>query len=347
MAKKKHHRKTRVIIPDGPDDIGTWMLRFLEWMAVTNYAKPTIDGRHRDLWQFKHWCGDRSLESPKEITKPMLERYQRHLYHYRTANGKALSYERQAALLSAVKYFFKWMAQQNHLLFNPASEIVLPRTPRRRLVDRLLQADEVERILLQPNTENPIGLRDRAMLELFYSTGIRRRECSELRLYDVDKERGTLFVRQGKGKKDRVVPVGERALFWLERYSQEVRPELCIDPSENALFLNYQGSPIVPDGISHLVRDYFQRAGVKKQGGAHMLRHTMATAMLDNGADIRYIQEILGHAMLDTTQQYTHVSIQKLKEIHSATHPGARLKKGTEADNLDDLLAMQDDDEDN
>lgn len=341
MAKVRTRMKTRVITADGPDGIGTWLLRFLEWMAVTNYAKPTIDGRHRDLWQFKQWCHDRSLESPKQVTKPIMERYQRYLYHYRGANEKTLSYERQASLLSAVKYFFKWMAQQNHLLFNPASEITLPRTPRRRLTDRLLQTSEIDLIMLQPNIENPIGIRDRAILEMFYSTGIRRRECSELQLYDVDKERGTVFVRQGKGKKDRVVPIGERALHWVMRYTLSVRPELSINPSEQTLFLNYQGLPLVPDGISHLIRGYFQNAGIIKQGGAHMFRHTMATSMLDNGADIRYIQEILGHAMLDTTQQYTHVSIQKLKEVHSATHPAAKFK----APNDDVLEWLEDDDE--
>jgi integrase/recombinase XerD len=342
MAKKKQRTKTRVLLPDGPDGIGTWLLRFLEWMMITQYAKPTVECRHRDLWHFKRWCGDRSLTSPKEITKPILERYQRHLYHIRTDSDKALSYERQSSLLGAVKSFFKWMAQQNHLLFNPASEIVLPRIPKRRLVDRLLKAGEVERILLQPNVQDPIGLRDRTMLEVFYSTGIRRRECAELQLYDVDKERGTLFVRQGKGKKDRVVPVGERALYWVDQYTQTARPQLCVDPSEQHLFLTYQGVGIVPDGISHLVRDYFRRAGIQKQGGAHMLRHTMATQMLENGADIRYIQEILGHALLDTTQRYTHVSIQKLKEIHTATHPGAVLARKGGAENLDELLALLD-----
>lgn len=324
MAKIKKRSKTRVISMDGPDGLGTWLLRFLEWMGMTNYAQATIDGRHRDLWHFKQWCMDRSIHSPKQITKPMLERYQRYLYHYRSSNDKALSYDRQGSLLSSVKQFFKWMAQQNHLLFNPASEIVLPRIPKRRLTDRLLQSSDIDLIMLQPNIESPIGLRDRAILEVFYSTGIRRRECAELQLYDIDKERSTVFVRQGKGKKDRVVPIGESALYWVMRYTLEVRPELSIDPSEQTLFLNYQGLPLVPDGFSHLIRGYFQQAGINKQGGAHMFRHTMASGMLDNGADIRHIQEILGHACLDTTQRYTHVSIEKLKQVHAATHPSKR-----------------------
>ncbi len=343
MARIKQRRKTRELVPDGADGIATWCLRHLDALQVLNYAQTTIDGRHRDLWRFKHWCNERSLISPREITKPVLERYQRHLYHFRHDDEGALSFDRQAGLLSAVKLFFKWLTQHNHLLFNPASELILPRQARRRLTDRLLSLDAVETIMEQPNLATPYGIRDRAILELFYSTGVRRRECADLQLYDMDVDRGTVFIRQGKGRKDRVVPIGERALYWLECYTQTVRPSLSFDPTETHLFISYQGARLVPDGISHLVREYFQRAGVTKQGGAHMLRHTMATEMLNNGADIRYIQEMLGHATLDTTQRYTHVSIQKLKEIHATTHPGAALKYQGKALDEETLEALLDD----
>ncbi|MES9904936.1 MAG: tyrosine-type recombinase/integrase [Sedimenticola sp.] len=231
---------------------------------------------------------------------------------------------------------FKWLTKNNHILYNPASELDLPRKER-RLPKVILTADEAETILNQPDTTSSIGKRDRAILETFYSTGIRRAELSALSLYDIDWERETLFVNQGKGKKDRVVPIGERALRWIENYQQRIRPELLVDPSETALFLNYKGERLVPDGLSFLVRRYIEQAGIEKPGSCHLFRHTMATAMLENGADIRFIQEILGHEKLDTTQQYTHVSIVKLKEIHRATHPAAKLRRDREGEEvLDD-----------
>jgi len=140
-------------------------------------------------------------------------------------------------------------------------------------------------------------------------------------------------VRQGKGRKDRVVPIGERALAWLARYVADVRPELLVDTQTIALFLTRHGQRYTPDGLTAMVRQRFDRAGIVKAGSCHLFRHTMATLMLEHGADVRFIQEILGHAELSTTQIYTHVSIVKLREVHDATHPGARLtRKATAQD---------------
>jgi integrase/recombinase XerD len=177
----------------------------------------------------------------------------------------------------------------------------------------------------QPSLEEPRGIRDRAILEVLYSTGMRRRELIGLQLFDFDRECGTVMIRQGKGKKDRMIPIGERALGWIDRYQNEVRPELVVgrDPATLAtLFLTHTGEPFTPNRLTQLVRGYVQAADLGKSGSCHLFRHTMATLMLENGADIRYIQAMLGHAELSTTQIYTQVSIRKLKEIHTATHPG-------------------------
>ena len=170
-----------------------------------------------------------------------------------------------------------------------------------------------------------MGLRDRTMLEAFYSTGIRRMEMANLKLFDLDAERGTIMVRQGKGKKDRMVPIGERALAWAAKYLADARPKLVQEPDDGTLFLTNLGEPFSPNRLTQLVREYVERAELGKTGACHLFRHTMATLMLENGADVRYIQEMLGHAELSTTQIYTQVSIRRLKEIHTATHP-ARLK---------------------
>jgi integrase/recombinase XerD len=147
-----------------------------------------------------------------------------------------------------------------------------------------------------------------------------------LRLDDIDDERGTLSVRLGKGKKDRVVPIGERALAWLDRYLQDVRPSLVAPPDDAVVFLTAAGKPVDPARLTNLMRAYVKRADLGKSGACHIFRHAMATLMLEGGADVRVIQEILGHAELSTTEIYTRVSIGHLKAVHDRTHPGARLE---------------------
>jgi integrase/recombinase XerD len=156
---------------------------------------------------------------------------------------------------------------------------------------------------------------------------MRRMEVLGLQLFDLDVERGTVMVRQGKGKKDRMIPIGERAIAWIEKSVTEVRPQLVVEPDDGTLFLTAEGTCFSPNRLTQLVRTYVDRAQLGKRGACHLFRHTMATLMLEHGADIRFIQQMLGHAELSTTQIYTQVSIRKLKEIHSATHPGAKLER--------------------
>jgi integrase/recombinase XerD len=303
-----------------PQGLPAYVARYLEWLKVHNYADPTVRNRESYLGSFVAWCAERGLASPKEITKPILERYQRSLYHHRKANGEPLTFRAQHARLVPVRAFFKWLAKQNYLLYNPASELELPRLEH-RLPKHVLTRSEAEEVMAQPDTSEPIGVRDRAILETFYSTGMRRSELLALSVFDLDRERGTIMIRQGKGKKDRMIPIGERAIGWIDRYQENVRPDLVIGRGNATLFLTQAGDAFAPDRLTQLVREYVTAADTGKTGSCHLLRHTMATLMLENGADIRYIQAMLGHAELSTTQIYTQVSIRKLKEIHSATHP--------------------------
>jgi integrase/recombinase XerD len=194
------------------------------------------------------------------------------------------------------------------------------------LPKHVLNVSEVETILSRCNLADPLGVRDRAMLETFYSTGMRRSELANLKVMDLDYERGTVMVRQGKGRKDRMIPIGDRALAWIKRYLDEVRPSLVREPDDGTLFLTNLFEPFTPNRLTQLVRDYIDAAELGKRGSCHLLRHACATLMLENGADIRFIQQLLGHAELSTTQIYTQVSIQKLKQVHAATHP-ARLDR--------------------
>ena len=229
----------------------------------------------------------------------------------------------------ALRVFFKWMTRSHHLLFNPAAELELPKVEK-RLPRHVLSVAEVEQVINQADVADPLGLRDRAMLETLYSSAIRRQELIELALVDLDLERGTLMIRQGKGKKDRMVPVGERACAWLDKYLREVRPTLNAEPDEGTLFLSVSSEKLSANRLSEIVKSYIDSAGLPRVGSCHLLRHACATHMLENGADIRYIQELLGHESLSTTEVYTRVSIVKLKEVHDKTHP-ARLEKPGEA----------------
>ncbi len=314
-----------------PQGMAVMLEKFLEWMRVTNYSSQTVDNRKLYLAYFIVWAEDRGLTRPNEITKPILERYQRYLYHYRKADGNPLSFRSQSSRLVPVRAWFKWLTKNNHILYNPASELELPRLER-RLPKHVLTIRESESVLAVPNINDSLGLRDRAILETFYSTGIRRMEVMNLKLYDMDVDRGTLMVRQGKGKKDRMVPIGKRAIGWIEKYITEVRPRLIVDPNDVTLFLTHLGEAFTANRLTQMVREYVDAADIGKRGSCHLFRHTMATLMLENGADVRFIQAMLGHAKLETTQIYTQVSIRKLKEIHEATHP-AKMNR----EEIDDL----------
>jgi integrase/recombinase XerD len=328
------HRKTAWPKPAGPSMTRTdplaslpltaYMNAHCEWMLVTGHSQETVRTRRNRLKRFIVWCEERALRDPKDITKPILERYQRHLFYYRKADGQPLSFGMQLGLLASLKVFFKWLARENHILYNPASELTLPKVPQ-HLPRVILSIQEVEAILREAEPTTASGLRDRAMLETLYSTGLRRMELQGLALYDVDLTRRLVMVREGKGGRDRVVPIGARAAAWLEKYLQEARPQLLIAESE-AMFLTDYGVPVTSEYVANRVRCYKRFAGIEKPGECHLFRHACATHMLENGADTRFIQALLGHKNLDTTQIYTHVSIEKLREIHDATHP-ARLQR--------------------
>jgi len=302
------------------------LAEYLEWMQATNYAERTVDQRRKYVGWFIAWCEERGVTRPGEVTRPVLERYRRELHRHRKKDGKPLSFRSQNGRLSMLRGYFGWLSKQNHILYNPAADLELPR-PEKRLPKHVLTASEVERVLNQPDATKPLGVRDRAILEMFYSTGIRRNELLGLKEHDLDFDRGTVMIRQGKGKRDRVVPIGRRASLWVEKYLLEVRPDLVAGRDDGTLFLTYRGGPFNESRLSLMVHRYVKASGVGKSGACHLLRHTMATLMLENGADIRYIQQMLGHEDLRSTQVYTQVSIRKLKEIHDSTHPGARLER--------------------
>ena len=304
-----------------PDSLWHHSRRYLAHLGVRAYSPRTVETRDAYLRYFIAWCFERALTKPQQIDRPILERYQRHLFYYRKADGEPLSTRSQHARIIPLRHWFKWLVREGHLLYNPAADLELPRLEK-RLPKAILTAAEAEAVLALPEVGTTVGLRDRAILETFYSTGMRRLELIGLTVHSIDRERETVMIRQGKGKKDRMIPIGERALAWVEAYKAGARPELVTGRDDGTLFLSQWGEAFQLNAMTALVRHYVERSGVGKKGACHLFRHTCATLMLEGGADIRFIQAMLGHAELSTTEIYTQVSIQKLKAIHAATHPG-------------------------
>ena len=333
MAPRKKHLGGAIArgwdLPDVP--LSTALREFLAWSEMNGISSTTLRQRQRGVRRFILWAQERALTSPQDITLPILERYQRHLYHYRKSDGMPLSFASQHTELVPLRAYFKWLARNRHILYNPAAEWVMPKAPR-KIPRYVLTVEEVERILNQADIETPTGIRDRAIMEVLYSSGIRRSELAKLDIADIDTKRGSVLVREGKGQRDRFIPLGGRACAWVDRYLSEVRPELLIATDCYSLFLTDYGTRFEVDWLSEYIKRYIQRAGVAAVGACHLFRHACATHMLENGADIRFIQALLGHASLTSTQIYTSVSIQKLKQIHDATHP-ARLQRHSDAQN--------------
>jgi integrase/recombinase XerD len=349
MARVTKTRKPEAL-PKTP--LESMMRDHLHALSVQNYSSHTVRNRQVHIGYFIQWCVERGLTEPVEVTRPVLERYQRHLFHYRKKNGEPLSFRSQHACLVPLRVWFRWMTRQNHILHNPASELELPRLGR-ALPKNIFSAQEVERIMQCCDLSDPIGLRDRAILEVLYSTGIRRLETILLKLYDLSLDRGLILVH-GKGNKERYVPIGERAIAWLEKYVRESRPQLAVEPDDMTVFLTSQGEPFSRDHLSYTVKERVDAAKLGKTGSCHLFRHTMATLMHEGGADIRYIQQMLGHEDIKTTQIYTQVAIRTLQQIHSATHPGALLERGEkpstkatdpDAETLFQMLAADDEDD--
>jgi integrase/recombinase XerD len=301
-----------------------WLARWVEWMQVRRYSARSVETSRAHVDAFISWCDTRGLVRPEAITRPIVERYQRFLFHYRKRDGRPLSYSTQSGKLVAVRGYFRWLARQNAILANPAADLDLPRAEY-RLPQHVMTISEVETVLGTPDVGDPFGLRDRAVLETLYATGMRRSELVGLSVYDIDHERRTVRIRHGKGDRERIIPIGQRALAWIGKYLDTVRPQLVVSGSEDRLFLTRMGDPFTPSALTDRVRGIVRRSKIEKRGVCHMFRHTMATLMLEGGADVRFVQQMLGHVKLETTAIYTHVSILALREVYAATHPAARI----------------------
>lgn len=223
-------------------------------------------------------------------------------------------------LISSLRKFYQWLVRQNIQKINPMLEIDSPK--KRRSLPVALTVDEINHLLDQPNTNKKLGLRDRALLETLYATGIRVSELINLKFNDLHEELKLIKVF-GKGSKERLIPISEVALSWIDSYKEKVRDPLILKAGQNCdfIFLNSRGTALTRQAVWQIIKKYCNMAGIQKNVTPHTLRHTFATHLLENGADLRVVQEILGHSDISTTQIYTNLSQKHILQVYAKTHP--------------------------
>jgi len=291
---------------------------FTEWLSVRRRSSSNRDQHSPHL---VYWIKFLEAEeiSFKEATAETFNSYQAWLLNFTSRFNRPLGINTQLNILCALKVFYTFLHESGHLLHNPAAKLRLPKE-RKSLPTAILTAAEARRLLKQPNLNSVSGFRDRTMLELLYSCGLRISELRQLKEKDFDSFNRTLAVREGKGDKDRLVPVGETACRYLAEYIAQVRPILLKEERE-ILFLNRFGNMFGVSGICKKLKGYTKAAKIEKTITVHSFRHTLATSMLQRGAELRHIQAILGHDYLHTTERYTRIVKTELKRIQAKHHP--------------------------
>jgi len=302
------------------DNLNEIFFSFIEHMKVRNYAKATLTGYSRYLRQFLDHLRANDITDLKRVTRDTLTAYQVKLIGYKDEKGRRYTIATNSIKIRAVKRFFEYLESSNQILINPAEHIKEPKKET-RLPRAVLTEDEARKILDMPNLSTMTGIRDRTVLEVFYSTGIRLAELLNLTVYDCDLQGGMLRVK-GKFSKDRVVPMGKHAVKFLKEYITRVRPHHTRkNKTVRNLFVSQIGTPLAGQMVEKMVRDCAAKAGIKKHVTPHVFRHTFATQLVKNGADIRAVQKMLGHSHLSVTHIYTRVAGVDVKKTHRESHP--------------------------
>ena len=296
--------------------------RWLNYLTQRNYSPNTVKLYDEANRAFLIWCEDRGVYTPKEVTKRLLESFQRYLYHYRKSDGSSLAVSTQRKRLGVLNRYFDYLCKIDYLTANPASSLDLPRKPKRQL-PRALSRETITLLMSQFDITDPLGIRSRAIVELAYATGIRRKELTNLDTTDINYTSQTLLVRKGKGGKDRVVPIGHTAIYWLQQYLEKTRYRLVLNDQEKALFVTGYGTRYTAEYLSEWLSNTLKEMGIDFYGSFHLLRHSCATHLVENGADIKIVQQLLGHENLETTGIYTDVAIKHLSEAYHKTHPSS------------------------
>ena len=313
-----------------PSNNNIWLCveYYLELCLAKGQSSDTARGKRSGLKKFFNWCLERNVRVIDQVDLDLMDDYSAFLNCYRKElDGEPLCTAQKRNLLTFVKTFIKYMYVKQLLPQNPLEKFELP-SKGRSLPRALFNIEEIEWILSQTLLFGIKGVRDRAILETFFATGIRRTELLFLELEDIDFSARLLRVNHGKGLKERIVPISKRACEWLALYIKKVRPTITFVGSGNTLFLANNGKQFLPGKLSEIAAKYVKLSGIKRAGACHLFRHATATTMLNNGADLRHVQAMLGHASITTTQIYTHVSREKLSSVYNESHPSANSKSG-------------------
>lgn len=280
------------------------------WME-DGLSQNTLAAYRRDLYGLSVWLGERGVRLGEAVASDLLgflaSRYQ---------NGRAL--RSSARLLSSVRRFYRYLVREGRRQDDPTANIESPKMD--RPLPHTLSEMEVEALLAAPDVSQAVGLRDRAMLELLYASGLRVSELVTLDPTRLNLNQGVVRV-VGKGNKERLVPVGDEAVLWVQRYIREARPMLLKGSPMNSLFVSRKGSGMTRQAFWYRIRHYAATSGIRGHLSPHTLRHAFATHLVNHGADLRVVQMLLGHSDLSTTQIYTHVAKERLKQLHQAHHP--------------------------
>lgn len=300
-----------------PDDIARDFLleRFQDYLSLEQGASPrTHEAYGRDLARFATYAATKGASRPADVGARLLRDY---VYHLKDLGLAPASIRRN---VSAVRTYFRFLLGEGHLVRDPSERLESPR--RWRTLPEVLSVIEVELLLAAPSLDEPLAFRDRALLELAYGAGLRVSEWITLGVRDVLLEDGLVRVF-GKGSKERLVPIGRSAIGAVAVYLRELRPRLERGGGRGILLLNARGAPLTRMGAWKILRRHVEKAGIEKRVSPHTLRHSFATHLLEGGADLRAVQEMLGHADISTTQIYTHVDREYLRTVHRQFHPRA------------------------
>jgi len=289
--------------------------RFDDFLALEQGASIQTSRAYKlDIARFVTYVSIKGSSSPTDIGARTLREY---VYHLKDLGLSPASIRRN---ISAVRTYFKFLLGEGHVVRDPSERLETPK--RWRTLPEVLGVEEIERLLAAPSLDEPLAFRDRAMLELAYGAGLRVSEWISLTVRDVMLQDHLVRVF-GKGAKERLVPIGRRAIGAIAIYLREQRPKLEKGEGKGVLFLNARGQPLSRMGAWKILRKYVKQAGIKKPVSPHTLRHSFATHLLEGGADLRAVQEMLGHVDISTTQIYTHVDREYLRSVHKQFHPRA------------------------
>lgn len=289
---------------------------FQKQLQAHGYADTTVDSYRKNLNQFTRYLAGRQITDLRKINKQIILDYKE------TVMAEKNSMETKALKLRPVKRLFEYLLANNRLLINPTEGLV-ETCRKNRKIQPVLTIAEMQILLEQPNLSFAMQIRNRAIMEVMYSTAIRLDELLHLTVYDPDLKGKSLLIRKGKGRKQRIVPLGKSSIKYLKEYLEKIRPRYASkNPKERKLFLANDGKALQPAPIRQAVRDYRIKAGIEKRVSPHTFRRSCATHLMQQGADIRYVQELLGHSRLSTTQLYTKVLPIEVKKSHEQYHPG-------------------------